>query len=225
MGYEGANGSTGAPGMTDESSSTHGTATVNGAAQIQTAQFQWGTSSLHTNNVIQTDYISFPDSNDWVLSSANSDQFTIECWIRYNTLSSGGIAGQWSGSTDRSWQFYALNTGQLQFMMSNDGTTQNINMSTTGTAMTTGTWYHIAVDKDATGKIRLYIGGVMRNSFTPANSAAFNSSRPLYIGTAAQVTGDHARDGWTDELRITKGVARYATDTSFTVPTAAFPRG
>ena len=46
MGYEGADASTGAPGMTDESPAAHGTATVTGAAQIDTAQFKFGTSSL-----------------------------------------------------------------------------------------------------------------------------------------------------------------------------------
>ncbi len=34
----------------------------------------------------------------------------------------------------------------------------------------------------------------------------------------------HFLIGWLDELRITKGVARYASDGGFTVPTAAFPR-
>jgi hypothetical protein len=31
-------------------------------------------------------------------------------------------------------------------------------------------------------------------------------------------------NGWLDEIRITKGVARYASDSGYTVPTAAFPR-
>jgi hypothetical protein len=139
-------------------------------------------------------------------------------------MSTGGIVGQWHGASDRSWQFYALVSGQIQFMLSNAGTTQDVSMTTTGTAMITGTWYHIAVDKDGTGKIRLYINGVMRGSQTPANSVTFNSSRSLYIGTAALVTGDHSMDGWIDELRITKGIARYASDSGFTVPAAAFPR-
>jgi hypothetical protein len=31
--------------------------------------------------------------------------------------------------------------------------------------------------------------------------------------------------GWVDEVRITKGIARYQTDAGFTPPTRAFPRG
>jgi len=31
-------------------------------------------------------------------------------------------------------------------------------------------------------------------------------------------------DGWIDELRITKDVARYASDSGFAVPTSVYPR-
>src|SRR5215831_10433940 len=86
MGYEGTNGSTGAPGMTDESPAAHGTALVSGA-QISTAQEKFGTSSLFPG---VTGYIDFPTSNDWYLSSANSSQFTIEMWIYVTNLTGGG---------------------------------------------------------------------------------------------------------------------------------------
>lgn len=89
--------------------------------------------------------------------------------------------------------------------------------------MTTGVWYHVAADKDATGKIRLYVDGVMLGSATPANSAIFNSTAGLGIG-AQGANGNVDMAGWLDEVRITKGVARYASDSGFTVPTAAYPR-
>lgn len=31
-------------------------------------------------------------------------------------------------------------------------------------------------------------------------------------------------NGWLNEVRITKGVARYSLDSGFAVPTAAYPR-
>jgi Concanavalin A-like lectin/glucanases superfamily len=94
---------------------------------------------------------------------------------------------------------------------------------TTGAGMTTGVRYHVAVDKDATGKIRIYVDGVMYGSSTPANSAFFSSTAPLTIG-AQSSSGLVDMDGWLDDVRITKGVARYASDGGFTVPTSAFPR-
>jgi hypothetical protein len=50
----------------------------------------------------------------------------------------------------------------------------------------------------------------------------FNSNLNLAIGSF--FNGVNLMNGFVDELRITKGVARYATDTSFAVPASAFPR-
>jgi hypothetical protein len=48
--------------------------------------------------------------------------------------------------------------------------------------MTTGQWYHVAVDHDATGKVRVYIDGVMRASSAPTNSAIGDYAGALGIG-------------------------------------------
>src|SRR6516225_7956565 len=83
MGFEGTNGSTGAPGMTDESPAAHGTGAIAGTTSISTAQFKFGTSSLISDG---NSDVNFADSADWKLSSANSDQYTIECWIRLSNF-------------------------------------------------------------------------------------------------------------------------------------------
>jgi len=54
------------------------------------------------------------------------------------------------------------------------------------------------------------------------NSAIFDAAMSLYIGQTA--TGILGLDGWIDELRITKGVARYANGSRYTPATAAFPQ-
>jgi len=132
------------------------------------------------------------DSIDWQLSAANSDQFTVECFVRFPS---------WNAN--------------------NRGSAFDTTITTTGAGMTTGVRYHVAVDKDSSGKVRVYVDGVMLGSATPANSSIFNAiSAPLAI-EAHGVFGQVDMDGWLDEIRITKGVARYASDGGFTVPTAA----
>ena len=84
--------------------------------------------------------------------------------------------------------------------------------------------YHLAADKDASGTIRIYVNGVPKSSNTPANSACQSGTFELDLG-ALGIFGGNALDGWLDEVRITKGIARYKTDRGFTAPTAAFPRG
>jgi hypothetical protein len=66
----------------------------------------------------------------------------------------------------------------------------------------------------------------MVGSATPVNSAIFyDSSVDQMCIAAIGALGNNAMDGHLDELRVTKGVARYASDGGFAVPTAAYPRG
>src|SRR6516164_5550856 len=82
MGFNGANGSTGAPGMTDESPSAHGNAFIVSPAQISTTQFKFGPSAGLFNGT--TAQINFSSSADWNLGAG---QFTIESWIYPTSVS------------------------------------------------------------------------------------------------------------------------------------------
>ncbi|TGR05406.1 LamG domain-containing protein [Mesorhizobium sp. M4B.F.Ca.ET.190.01.1.1] len=214
-GFEGTDGATT---TSDESQAPHALTFV-GNAQIDTAQSKFGGSSLLLDGT--GDNVTAADSADWDLSDANGDQFTIEMWIRAtvgNTtqylISSTGSVGNWG------WWF-SFNDSKLRFLYSPNGTTPTTTVSYASPNMSLNAWHHVAVDKDATGKIRLYVDGAMVGSDTPANSAFFNTTAVLSIGSAASAS---YFNGWIDELRITKGVARYANDAGYTVPTAAFPR-
>jgi hypothetical protein len=222
MGFEGADASTGAPGMTDESGAAHGTASILGNAQIDTAQFKFGVSSLLSDGT--GDGITFPDSADWKLSSANSDQFTVECWARVTTATPSNLALFWQGASGGtlSWIFWINPSGQLAFWGSTALSSFDWTVDASGMTWSTGGWYHLAVDKAASGKVRLYRDGVMVGSGTPASSVLADSAQVLDIGIDG--SGGRSWPGWLDEIRITKGVARYASDSGYTVPTAAFPR-
>jgi hypothetical protein len=224
MGFEGANGSTGAPGMNDESHSAHGTATVTGTSQITTSQFKFGASSLQAgNNTV------FPASADWQLSTSNSSQFTIECWILPNAtnINNQGLIVWSIGSPAISFFFWSANSGngELSFWGSTatDGNGFDYTPGSSGLTWVAGTWYHVAADKDATGKIRIYRSGTMVGSATPADSSLFNAA-PAHLAIGNDSLGARTFNGYIDEVRITKGAARYASDSGYTVPTAAFPR-
>lgn len=224
MGFEGADGSVGAPGLTDESPSAHGTATSGASSTIETAKFKFGTSSYRMHPSIGNSLV-YGDSVDWLLSSANSDQFTIEGWTWYNTLGTvRSLLSQYafSGTGNNSWQLWSNSSStELDFTFTTDGTTVTT-ISTSGSGLATGAFIAWAVDKDSGGKIRIYVDGVMKGSSTPANSAFFNSTIGLGIMSVNSV--GNRTDGWIDELRITKGVARYASDSGYTPATARFPR-
>ena len=90
----------------------------------------------------------FPDSGDWSLSSANSDQFTVECWAYFDTFTapSNRLVGQSFGPGNLSWQFETSGTlGEFAFRSSSDGTTLNVNVVSSGAGLAAGAWYHLAV--------------------------------------------------------------------------------
>lgn len=218
----GFNGVDGATSSSDESSSAK-TLTFVGNAQLDTAQTKFGSASLLLDGT--GDRVTAADSIDWQLGSTNSAPWTVEAWVRWNVLDANnrGIMGQ-SFTGTLGWTLTGSSTiGELNFSLSNSGSAYDVSITTSGASMTTGVWYHVAADKDSSGKIRLYVDGVMRGSSTPANSAINNSTTQLAIG-AQSSDGVADMNGWLDEVRITKGVARYASDSGFTVPTAAYPR-
>lgn len=214
MGFEGSNGATGSPGMDDESLSVHGTLSGGSStSNISTAQFKAGSSSLHlTGNSVD-----FPDSADWDLGSGH---FTIEFFGYPGTVSGVQfLVGQWNAAPDLGWQLY-MNGNNLCWNTSTTGSDNNTDI-TGSTAITSSLWHHLCIDYDGI-KYRVYVDGVQNGSFATPRTL-FNSSTVLTLGAAAN--GGFLFDpGFMDELRITKGVARYATDTSFTVPTVPLPR-
>jgi hypothetical protein len=223
LGFEGSDESTGDPGMTDESPAAHGTGNPQ-IARIDTAQSKFGSSSLRVSPGILV-FDSSP--TDFLLSSSNSDQFTVECWVLFNTVHSRTdlIVGKGNLAPVYTWGFETSETaGEFRFRMSSDGVSMNVNVSSSGAGLAAGVWYHLAVDKDSGGKIRIYKNGVMQGSSTPADSSMHDFNIALWIGANPWTGVSNGIDGWIDELRITKGIARYASDGGFTVPTAAFPR-
>lgn len=77
-------------------------------------------------------------------------------------------------------------------------------------------WVAVAVTR-ASGVFRLFVNGVLKDTRTELR--AFNSG-PCVIGTWVDYVNFRLL-GYIDELRITKGVARYTAD--FTPPTEPFP--
>jgi hypothetical protein len=212
----GANGTDGATSTADESSVGR-TLTFNGNAQLDTAQKKFGSASLLFDGT--GDYLTATDSADWDFGAG---QFTVETHVRF--ASGFGIneafLGQWGDTTAQQTWYLFLNGNSLTFRFyDTGGTTRDVSV---GWAPTVDTWYHLAVDRDSSNKFRIYRDGVMVASATYTQTMQ-NGTGLLGIG---RIPGFSAFDlnGWLDEIRVTKGVARYASDSGFTAPTTEYPR-
>jgi hypothetical protein len=80
-----------------------------------------------------------------------------------------------------------------------------------------GQWNHIAIVRSS-NTIKSYVGGVEQAS--SSNSTNLVADGPMLINGFFNATSNGI-SGYIDELRVTKGVARYTA--AFTPPTAAFP--
>ena len=80
------------------------------------------------------------------------------------------------------------------------------------TTASVSTWYHVAYVRSGTS-FNLYVNGILESTVT--NSDSFNFSG----WTIGRGYYDNQFNGYIDDFRITKGVARYTAP--FTPPTAA----
>ena len=186
------NGSNESTTFTDNSNSAL-TVTANGNAQISTAQSKFGGAAGLFDGT--GDYLSFPG-----ISIGTSDDCTIECWF-YRT---GGeaLVGSTGGGN---YQFLAVLAGKLYAYWNGN--------EVEGGTVADSTWHHAAVTRSS-GTMRLFLNG------TQVATAAGNT-QTFSITKVAQAVNRSDFNGYIDDLRITKGVARYTAN--FTPPTAPFP--
>jgi len=146
--------------------------------------------------------------------------------VYFNSLANEAmIMGQWSGDTGGTTLSWALmlssgSSGYLRLITSSNGSSVLFDLSTSSTSFTlsTGQWYHIAAVRNGS-TFTIYVDGTSRSS-TTNSSALYNATNNFTIGAESNTQAQYL-NGYIDDLRITKGVARYTAN--FTPPTAAFP--
>ena len=139
--------------------------------------------------------------------------FTIEFWVNLNSLVQQTFVSNLTTSTTTAPHiYYKLNTGVIYYTGVSGTGADRI----TGSALVTGTWYHIAVCR-ASGNTRMFINGVQTGS-TYADTNNYGTTNPLGVGDyGAPLSGSATMNGYMQDLRITK-FARYTT--TFTPPTS-----
>ena len=213
---DGTNGST----TIVDSSSSPKAVTAVGDAQISTAQSKFGGSSL-----------AFDGTGDYLTSAANSafdlgsGDYTIELWVRLISASNyGGIVGKGQigvvNSTAYSLEFDNTSNA-ISLWIGNNTPPSFGSYVVTGTTniRTSAVWTHLAVSRSG-NNTRLFVNGTQEGStYTTAYTIA--AGNPLWIGGGFYAPTTNNINGYIDDLRITKGVARYTSN--FTPPTAPFP--
>ena len=203
-----------------DASHRHPTIELVGGPVLSAVQSKFGGSSLFLNG---HSYLRVASSTDWDLSGGDA---TIEAWIYWtpdpsSNFSGGyyaGIVAQSPVTADQNWLF-AVGQGQFGLGSQFNGGGPDDVLSPSGTP-SLASWHHIAVSK-ASGTTRLFVDGVEVAART-ANPFKL-SSQPLFVGAinTTSFADTFVFNGYIDELRITKGVARYKQN--FLPPISPFP--
>ena len=182
-----------------------------GNAQISTTiPGKFGGSSMYFDG--SGDYLSVPNNSNFVFGT---DDFTIEGWIKTSDTTPKGVIGTRNSSNPYTnmWQIF-FNGSRLEFWGNRDTLT-----SSNTTIVNDNNWHHFASIRK-NGSTTLYVDGVAGTT----NTTSFNyqsTNNIVIIGNDTLSLGTRSLNGYIDDLRITKGVARY--NANFTVPTQPFP--
>ena len=189
-----------------------------GAAISATAKFGAGSMSVTGGN----SYISAPHHADF---NFGTGQFTVECWFRCNAFSATQQVYAKSSGTNgitRESGVSVLNSTTIQFYYGVRGTS-SVTHDFTVPTMAIDTWYHLAITRDSSNDIRVFLGGTASSSGAWNDAVNLDGTLPFYIGSFYAGSVLNPFNGFIDEFRATKGVCRY--NASFTAPSARFIAG
>lgn len=193
------------------------TVTQTGAV-TKTAVKRFGTASAYFDGV--DDYLTVPYTADFNFGTGD---FTAECWVKPSVLPASGaqvfLFGRYVNF--RSWAIFLYNnsgTQEIRSFMCSDGLNNaSSSIATAQVTLSTWNWTHLAMVRHA-GKHYLFVNGVKYTAPVDANYDLYDNGVAIGIGARADAVS--FLNGYIDDVRITKGVARY-TD-NFTPP-GAFP--
>jgi hypothetical protein len=205
------NGTNASTTFTDSSGNAF-TATAYGNAQISTAESKFGNASGKFDG--SGDYVQITSATALELGG---NDFTIELFYYHDggNQQFAGLVGKGpAGSTPSdAWTLEFGGSGLIFVPWA--ASTQTV----TCAEPSQDVWHHVAVTRSGS-TLRLFVDGVQESSTTVSFTIATNNSGPLVIGGGAYAPTTRSFSGYIDELRITKGVARYTAN--FTAPTAPF---
>jgi len=198
--------------------STHGAYTAEGGAGASEGAYKFGGWSLVGDG--DGDYIHFADHDDW---NFGTGALTIDFWWKPVTDVQQALIGQYDDANNF-WtlMYYRLGeTRRLWFDV--HSTTELLSMygELYEAYFPMNTWYHIALIRGFEGSANYWaitVNGILLKGQVGAITMPDLSS-DLYIGQRGNST-DYL-NGYIDELRISKGVARWIA--AFDPPTIPYP--
>ena len=208
---DGANGST----IFTDSSINSISVTANADIKLSTNAYKFGNTSALFDGV--GDQLTFPMNSAFNFGSGD---FTVDCWFKFNSIPTGNLfnTGQYILSNGPN------NSGPgLDLILGSTLIRFNLNdynsITVQGAYIPDTSWHHFALVRNGT-TFTLYLDGVSIGSNT--SSATMTTWTGLWSIGRCEAAGENTGyfNGYIDEYRISKGVARWTSN--FTPPSTAY---
>jgi hypothetical protein len=205
-----------------------------GNAQLDTAQFNFGTASALFDGT--QDGITFgTDAADWAAYGVDgTTDFTVEAFVRFAALPTNTnymAIAMYSFTDSRIWEMQVYNNGGTYELHGKHGNATTL--IGTITTPSINTWYHAAIqvrNGATTPTLDLLWHGNRVASAVKNSGVGFTDEFPITVGSydntsaGTAVAQTKVMDGWIDDFRYTVGVAvgfaRYGSGATYTVPTS-----
>ena len=207
------NGSNNSTTFTDSGPSVR-TITRAGDSKILTAQSKYGGASGYFDGT--GDYLSCTIS-----PAVGTGAYTLEGWFRASDTTNWRSIFAMDGLT-----IYWHQGAVVGYGGGLSGSDLRSRQGTFGpeAALATNTWHHFALVRETSGAVHIFANGVKGGLSNGAGSSASGNTFNFSGGSiriASNSSNGEVFFGYLDDIRITRGVARYTA--TFTPPTAEFP--
>ena len=195
--------------------------TPQGNTNISTTDKKYGSSSLYFDG--SGDYLDLPQE----IFRFEREDFTIEYWVKLETNTQTWPYQMSSSNWSANGGFYSNVTGAATgwggtgtLTWSGSGGSSGPSMSSVS-AIRNGAWNHVAITRSG-GHHTMWINGVPE-SYGYAASANYTGNASRIFGSSdlsGNLEANTNEKGYLDEMRITRGMARYSNTVS--LPTSGF---
>lgn len=175
-----------------------------GDAKLSTSVKKFGTASLALDGT--GDYITIPSQADFNFGTGD---FTIEGWFYKTATPSNTFLFDFRTTDNSVAPCLFTATNNLSYY-----TAGGTRITATSALPSLNTWYHIALARQGTNT-KLFVNGTQVGSTYVDNNNYIQS--PVTIGARWNTTANQFWTGYIDDIRISKGVARYTG--TFVAPT------
>ncbi len=208
-----------AGGSITDSSATGHTINKNGTAAIVDyvgERSAWGTGALSLDG--DSDYLDVDDHADWDVVGSNTDNWTIDLWVKHTDhVGTEMYVCQVEGADDY-WYLYHVHGSGIRFYV-NSGASGIIDTGFGG-EITDTNWHHVALCKVA-ANYGIYLDGTQVAHTNDSDTDTFAGS--LYVGATSTPANFFA--GNMDDIRITPVNAFDAAPVSGLTDTFTVPSG